>query len=88
MEFWIIIFVLSITAILAATVGYRYRNGGIMLAAGSWALLFVVCGILTGVAAPLMLLGFPLMGSFGITFVALGLKSIFRYNDGHRGRDT
>jgi hypothetical protein len=49
-----------------------------MVASGAWVLFFVGCGFKVGFDDAFILFVFPLIGAFGVTILALGLKALFK----------
>ena len=78
MSLWVIIAAPLIASIVVAVVGFQKNSGVMMVAAGAWALFFVGCGFVVGFDDVFILFVFPLVGAFGVTVLALGLKALFK----------
>ena len=78
MSLWVIIAAPLIASIVVAVVGFQKNSGVMMVASGAWALFFVGCGFRVGFDDVFVLFAFPLVGAFGVTVLALGLKALFK----------
>ncbi len=78
MSLWVIVAGLLIASVIVAIVGFQKNSGVMMVASGAWALFFVGCGFVVRFDQAFILFVFPLIGAFGVTVLALGLKALFK----------
>ncbi len=78
MSLWIIIVALLIAGVAVGVAGFRKNRAVMMVASGAWALFFVGCGFKVGFDDVFILFVLPLIGAFGVTILALGLKALFK----------
>jgi len=78
MALWPIVAALLMIGVIMVVVGFRKNSGVLLVAAGSWALFFVGCGLVVNFDEAFVLFCFPFIGAFGVTVLVCGLRAMFR----------
>ncbi len=77
MALWVLVLAMVLVDVLVGVTGLRHKSGTWMVASGAWALCFVGCGFVVSFDEAFILFAFPVIGAYGVTILALGLKALF-----------
>lgn len=78
MALWVIVVALLIASMIVAAVGFQKNSAVLLVAAGAWAVSFVVCAFAVKPDPVFVMFGLPLIGAYGVTILVLGLKALFK----------
>lgn len=78
MALWVIVLAMVLVDVAVGVVGLRRKSGAWMVASGAWALFLVGCGFAVNFDDAFILFAFPVLGAYGVTILALGLKALLR----------
>jgi hypothetical protein len=78
MALWVPVVAMVLVDVVVRVVGVRRKSGAWMVASGAWALFFVGCGFAVNFDDAFVMFAFPVIGAYGVTLLALGLKALFR----------
>jgi hypothetical protein len=78
MALWVLVLAMVLVDVLVGVTGLRRKSGAWMVASGAWALCFVGCSFVVNFDDAFILFAFPVIGAYGVTLLALGLKALFR----------